>query len=568
MIGKESKKVKQEDKRGLKNKGGNKRSNEELPEGATQSSKQAKINHGDNSFAAIGDQMDIVPVDSSDETVLSEPENCIGRREDSRKEDPTRRKEDATRNEEPTSAKINLETNKNLEKIKQLLLTSIDNDRKLTTYSPIKIEEAIHQVCGEVELIDYQKSGSILVIIKHHSQIQELRACKELPILKIPIQVNIAWTTHFTYGKLWAPEFMRDSLQEILEYFEKFGVVAVRKLYNDLKRAHQPYYVFTFLGPIPDKITLGRHKEYRFENYYPNPLQCRNCWRLGHMTKTCKSSTLCSKCTSPEHHRNQCTAEKLMCINCKGEHEASDRKKECPKYLREKEICKIVGEQGVGFPKAREILQEKERRDSHHEVDVESHHQFPRLPQPRRPTQSQSNIQSQSNFQPQSNFQSQGNFQSQSNNITPTNFQSQISFQPQPYFQPQTYSQQPQQPNDERTQPFARILRRTIGNQQSQSYQITAPATTSPKTNSTHSEARNSTPTNQAQEEEYEASIINSLTKNLPEILLYLVKIALANTTTDRIAHLIAIGRIIGLESTISEIINSISSSSSSDGSN
>ena len=89
---KDNKKVNPEDKRGLKNKGGNKRTNKELPESEIQTSKQAKLNSGDNPFAAIGDQMDNVPI------------------------------------EEPTSAKINLEINKNLEKVKQLLLTSTDHE--------------------------------------------------------------------------------------------------------------------------------------------------------------------------------------------------------------------------------------------------------------------------------------------------------------------------------------------------------------------------------------------------------------------------------------------------------
>ena len=309
-----------EDKRGQKGKGGGegrqvKRGNEDQ-EPNNANIKQPKFNFGNNAFAPLGDQMDIEQIDSSDEAVLSgneaasRKEDPTRRKEDPtrRKEDPTRRKEDTSRNEEPKSAKTDLEKNKNLSNIKQILLTSTDNDQMLTTYNPIRIEEAIEEVCGEIEKTDYQNSGSILVTITNPAQIEKLEKCKLLPILNIPIKANIAWTTHFTYGKIWAPEFMRDSLQEILQIFEKHGVVAVRKLYNDEKRAHLPNYVFTFLGPIPESVTIGRRKEYRFEKYYPSPLQCRNCWRLGHMTKLCRSMTLCSKCTSPDHLRDKCNA--------------------------------------------------------------------------------------------------------------------------------------------------------------------------------------------------------------------------------------------------------------------
>merc|ERR1712074_295166 len=86
---------------------------------------------------------------------------------------------------------------------------------------------------------------------------------------------------------------------------------------------------------------------------------------------------------SPDHLRDQCDADKLHCINCKGEHEASNRK--CPRYLREVEICKITAEYGVSFSKAREMQEESERRqwsqDSYQEINLQSTTEFPRLRQ-------------------------------------------------------------------------------------------------------------------------------------------------------------------------------------------
>ena len=521
-----------EDKRGQKGKGGGegrqvKRGNEDQ-EPNNANIKQPKFNFGNNAFAPLGDQMDIEQIDSSDEAVLSGNE-AESRKEDPtrRKEDPTRRKEDTSRNGEPTSAKTDLEKNKNLSNIKQILLTSTNNDQRLTTYNPEKIGEAIEEYCGEIEKTDYQTSGSILVTIKHPDQIEKLQACTELPILNIPVKANIAWTTHFTYGKLWAPEFMRDSLQEILQIFEKHGVVAVRKLYNDTKRANQPIYVFTFLGPIPENITIGRGKEYKFEKYYPSPLQCRNCWRLCHMTKLCRSQTLCSKCTSPDHLRDQCDADKLHCINCKGEHEATNRK--CPRYLREVEICKITAEYGVSFSKAREIQEESERRqwsqelDSYRDIDLQSTTEFPRLRQ------------KSSQRQPPT---------SQPSALQPTASQPSTS----------QYQRLSQNNNKEKSSPFAKVIKKVLG-------KPTALADPVWKTQTTRTQETLEIP-----EPTQEQSLLDNITQNLPEIISYAIKIALAKTISDKMQHIIAIGRILGLEEAIVEIIESITNPNSSDG--
>ena len=69
-------------------------------------------------------------------------------------------------------AKIDLENLDEIpDKINQILVTSTDSSRKLTTYNPMKIKLGIEQICnGPVTNTEYQRSGSILVTIKSKNQ--------------------------------------------------------------------------------------------------------------------------------------------------------------------------------------------------------------------------------------------------------------------------------------------------------------------------------------------------------------------------------------------------------------
>ena len=177
-------------------------------------------------------------------------------------------------------------------KMSLLLFTSMDASRKLTTYNPLKIKIGIEEICGVVEAAEYQRSGGIIITVKTKNQIQLLINAKKFPKLNIPITGKIAWTNQFSYGKLWAPELIRDSLDEILDMFKEQNVMAVKKLLNDPNKQNVPLYVFTFLGPAPKKIKLG-YLLLPLDKFLPNPMQCRSCWRFGHTKKLYRSKPTC-----------------------------------------------------------------------------------------------------------------------------------------------------------------------------------------------------------------------------------------------------------------------------------
>lgn len=96
--------------------------------------------------------------------------------------------------------------------------------------------------------------------------------------------------------------------------------------------------IVTFSGlALPTHIELNRVLYYLKPYVYPIR-QCRNCWRLGHHQKQCKSKKRCEYCVEKNVDANHnCDQAQPRCVNCDGTHSASDAKT-CPNLKRQKEL--------------------------------------------------------------------------------------------------------------------------------------------------------------------------------------------------------------------------------------
>ncbi|KAJ2937394.1 hypothetical protein O0L34_g16580 [Tuta absoluta] len=78
--------------------------------------------------------------------------------------------------------------------------------------------------------------------------------------------------------------------------------------------------------------------------------QCSKCWQLGHTCLRCPSkSVVCPKCS--KNHDN-CAAQSFVCVNCKGDHMALDRRS-CPMFQKEKKIRSLMSEFNCTYRVAR-----------------------------------------------------------------------------------------------------------------------------------------------------------------------------------------------------------------------
>lgn len=250
------------------------------------------------------------------------------------------------------SARIDL-TKLDLEDIpkntNQIIISTTAQSPKITSCNPIKIKKAIDALCGEIQELEYLRSGNLLITVKNQQQLKTILKATILPILNIQITSAIAWARHFTYGKIYAPELSHESLPELLDMLSPFNVVSIRKLFSDPRKSHVPLYVLTFMGPTPSSLKLG-YISYQVDTYYPSPTQCRKCWRLRHPTKDCRSQETCSNCSSTEHKAENCSANPT-CINCKGPHPSISQ--QCPMYQKEKLVCTLKADKNISYVQAR-----------------------------------------------------------------------------------------------------------------------------------------------------------------------------------------------------------------------
>ena len=113
----------------------------------------------------------------------------------------------------------------------------------------------------------------MLIVTKSVEQVKILLKIKTLSEKQIPVIVVPDWGQQTVQGKVFILQFADDSLEDLLVMLKPHGVVGIRKMFHDPKRAESSLYVLTFLGhSCPYKIKVGYTSAYG-DNYYHSPLR-------------------------------------------------------------------------------------------------------------------------------------------------------------------------------------------------------------------------------------------------------------------------------------------------------
>jgi len=292
----------------------------------------------------------------------------------------------------PRVAKLDLNQFNNIDNIpentKQIYITcssSVSPKVHLSKLNPFKIADEITAICGPVKKVDHKKSGSLLITVNNTTQLHKL--LKIQTFLDLAVDTNIAWSAETCQGKIYAPQFLNEDLETLLEMLTPTGVVAVRKLFQDPAKSASPLYVLTFLGNKCPPVIKAGYTVIKVDTYFSSPLQCRKCHIFGHYSHYCSGAVTCRRCGKKGHKHEECIEEELSCRNCKEKHEANS--KQCSTYRKELEICKIKAARGVTFEEARRIQENRnattenathadEKRDTQ-VPDIYSRVTFPQL---------------------------------------------------------------------------------------------------------------------------------------------------------------------------------------------
>lgn len=117
----------------------------------------------------------------------------------------------------------------------------------------------------------------------------------------------------------------------------------------------------SFKGQMLPKYVRINKVRCEVELYVQKVLICFRCYRFGHMAKQCKSSRRCVTCKKDHDPKIQpcnpadLNSESPSCLNCKGNHLASDLKN-CPEFSRQKQIKVMMAQTNSSYREAAKSL--------------------------------------------------------------------------------------------------------------------------------------------------------------------------------------------------------------------
>jgi hypothetical protein len=227
-------------------------------------------------------------------------------------------------------------------------------DEKFSQLSPIKVCLFFEKLIGKVENTTPLRSGSLVIHTSNDKQTKTLLELKS--ILDAPVEVTPHRTLNTCRGTVVSNISHRCSDDDLDFWFERQNIIAYKKI--ALRKRPLELFILTFKGKKhPNWISVA-YENREVRDYIPNPLRCFNCQQYGHPSDKCRRQGQCANCGSIDHSHNKSDPCKqpAHCVNCKQDHPAYD--KNCPIWIKEKQVQKVKVDKDISFPKARRYVEE------------------------------------------------------------------------------------------------------------------------------------------------------------------------------------------------------------------
>jgi len=197
------------------------------------------------------------------------------------------------------------------------------------------------------------RSGALLIEVSRPAQAQNL--LKQTAFASVPVVVTPHRTMNSCKGVIRDRDLADMDMTELVDELKCVGVTDARNILQNRNgsKVKTAAIILTFSRAILPKSIKAGYTHIKVEPYIPNPLRCFTCQGFGHHQSTCKRNKVCARCGQSDHGSEPCTAAP-HCANCNGDHPAYATS--CPKWVTEKEICKIKVTLNVTYPEARKMI--------------------------------------------------------------------------------------------------------------------------------------------------------------------------------------------------------------------
>lgn len=234
------------------------------------------------------------------------------------------------------------------------IVACINTEIKLGSQNPIKLQKALSHTVGIVKAMKATRAGHLFVECFDAPQWRQLQDSTRLG--EWQIRVSLPKSATSSVGVIYnVPSDLSD--EEIVDVLKEQKVSKIQRLtyFDKQSRTRVPsksVKLFFSCQELPDYVVIG-FRRYRVKVFVPKAIQCYNCQGFGHMKGECRNNTKCIKC-GKSHPTEQCTAESLVCANCKGNHASTD--KSCPAKKQKQEILKIAKTEKISMTEAKKEL--------------------------------------------------------------------------------------------------------------------------------------------------------------------------------------------------------------------
>ncbi|XP_036320862.1 uncharacterized protein LOC118735299 isoform X1 [Rhagoletis pomonella] len=227
-----------------------------------------------------------------------------------------------------------------------------DSNKAFTEYSNFALHKSLLSICKQINSISQQSDGSLVVLVKNREYAKKFIDARLLPGL-CAITANYHDNLNCVKGTVYVPFLNNVPENEIVDGLKEYNVTNLYKFQRITEGVSKPTGVILISFDnyfLPDKIDIAWITT-KVRPFYPNPMRCKNCQKLGHTLKFCKNMPACQSCNLPPHTPAPCI--RTYCANCAGEHAASSNS--CQKYQQAKEIMKIKTQEKCTLREANKI---------------------------------------------------------------------------------------------------------------------------------------------------------------------------------------------------------------------
>lgn len=262
-----------------------------------------------------------------------------------------------------------------------------------TSISILKVAEQLHKITKGKGINEIKKVGRNRVICdcNEANVANSLVLAEELKKQNLKVFIPNFLISRAAIVKNIDSDFSEERLKNIIDsrQFKIKNIVRLNRRINnnDGDVEYVPtntIKIFFFGQRIPEYIYIWNAR-FSCEPFIPATKQCYKCFRFGHLSKQCRStSDKCFMCGDTGHSKKDCTTTTPTCTNCGEQHESTN--KNCPERKRQDNINVVMAthnisyqEASLEFPKTNESANLYAVRTGNRFANLQDENDFPEL---------------------------------------------------------------------------------------------------------------------------------------------------------------------------------------------